>query len=377
MTRKEFITTNITAVAGNQTYLLITPTGGVAFWTASEPIATQIHSGSVFTPFLTPDATQLFGGVGNSAPDSITYSHPNTSYVTQGRMMSCAAELNCLNNAFNQYGSIAVYKTPLTYEKSVSLFPAEGWSDVSKTGSMPVANPIGGCQALSSQTLNGEAYVRPVRDGAYAVSMSHEREFEWRDVNDGEEMKTVHLGPLDFPGDVTIIAPLPSVHFNGPIPLWDNSYDTIVMRIEVPATVTDQSFIVSVWKRLSTSQPSTACCTLWLVSHPTAMTLPSAFILPSNASYLPPSLRKITLTFGNRSLTLSTVSLGSFPQCQGKSAPSPKEHTRSHPYLHPHANGPAHHSLPLARNALSLRQGRRLSPLRVRRKVRGRNVVNI
>jgi hypothetical protein len=248
VTRKEFITTNITAVAGNQTYLLITPTGGVAFWTASEPIATQIHSGSVFTPFLTPDATQLFGGVGNSAPDSITYSHPNTSYVTQGRMMSCAAELNCLNNAFNQYGSIAVYKTPLTYEKSVSLFPAEGWSDVSKTGSMPVANPIGGCQALSSQTLNGEAYVRPVRDGAYAVSMSHEREFEWRDVNDGEEMKTVHLGPLDFPGDVTIIAPLPSVHFNGPIPLWDNSYDTIVMRIEVPATVTDQSFIVSVWK---------------------------------------------------------------------------------------------------------------------------------
>jgi hypothetical protein len=248
VTRKEFVTTNITATAGNQTYILITPTGGVAFWSATEPTASQIHSGSVFTPFLTPDATQLFGGVGNSAIGASSYSHPNTSYVTQGRMMSCAAELNCLNNAFNQYGSIAVYKTPLIYEKSVSLLPAQGWTPVEKIGSMPIANPIGGCQALSSQTLNGEAYVRPVRDGAYAISMSHEREFEWRDVNDGEELGTVHLGPLDFEGDITNVAPLPSVHFNGPIPLWDNSYDTIVMRIEVPVGVTDQSFIVSVWK---------------------------------------------------------------------------------------------------------------------------------
>jgi hypothetical protein len=249
VTRKEFITTNITALAGNQTYVLITPTGGVAFWSASEPTIAQIHSGSVFTPFLTPDATQLFGGVGYSGLTASSYAHPNTSYVTQGRMMSCAAELNCLNNAFNQYGSIAVFKTPLTYERSVSLAPQAGvLASVNYTGSAPIANPIGGCQALSSQTLNGEAYVRPVRDGAYSVSMSHEREFEWRDVNDGEEMKTVHLGPLDFPGDVVLAGPLPSIHFNGPIPLWDNSFDTIVMRIEVPEGVVDQSFIVSVWK---------------------------------------------------------------------------------------------------------------------------------
>jgi hypothetical protein len=159
----------------------------------------------------------------------------NTSQLSKGRLMASSAELECLNNSFNQYGSITAWKVPL----QCTLSP------ITANGRQAVARTVNGIEGVARTIIGSQAYTAAVREGAYSVSMNREEEFDWIPFSDGETDSSIHsaffgAGPP---------APSPGVraNFNGPIVGWDNNFDTIVFRIDVPAAVVNQSFLFKRW----------------------------------------------------------------------------------------------------------------------------------
>ena len=239
--KKEFSTNTVVAPAGESTFLVVTPTTAVAFYRHSGVVGVEVKSGAEFDAVLHPDTGTMFPFAVNT--DADLYAGSNTTNVSKMRMMSCSAELNCLNNAFNQFGSIACYKTPLTVEL-ISRDAREAGPPVDDTQYTDLRAITGG-QAIAAVNLSSNNYIRPVRDGGYSVVMNRDNEFDWYPIWDGESMASTHP---------SIIAGQPSLtgynkmYFKGPLVGWDNGYDTIVFRIDVPPTVADQSFIFKVWK---------------------------------------------------------------------------------------------------------------------------------
>jgi hypothetical protein len=150
--------------------------------------------------------------------------------------MALSAEMVCLNNAFNQFGSIATFKTPLR-RTTINVHADAASKEQVRT--------VAGTAGLANKLINSEAEVTAVRDGAYAVAMNREEEFEWNDILDNESkssLQTCYASGTELGGYAKKIL------FNGPMACFDNGYDTIVFRIDVPTGVADQSFLLKTWK---------------------------------------------------------------------------------------------------------------------------------
>jgi len=233
-TKKDFVYQTVEAVAGEVTWIVVTPTAGVAWWGASQPapidpaVPVQWAAGATGGG-LFPDAGTLFPGVVDNGQPNLQMN--NTGEVVAGRMLSHCAELVVLNNAFNQFGSISTFKTPLLREIANQ---AAGGS---------VNYHISGNESLFKSPLSSEANVVPVRQGSYAVAMSREADFEFYPVLDDVTLSST------FPGyqQSTFPAPVAS-NYRGPAVCWDNGFDTIVFRIDVPAAVANQSFVLKIWR---------------------------------------------------------------------------------------------------------------------------------
>lgn len=236
--KKDYAYTSVTAEAGRVTYVIVTPTMGVAYYIA----AVNLVNGEMPAPndynttralnfrgVTFPDAGSLFPGVNTSDP-KVT----NSNNVVRGRMMGQSAELVVLNNAFHQFGSITTFKTPLNRTL------IEEFDTVSDTFAR---YQIVGSPALVAPIVFSNANVAPVREGSYAVSMSREAEFNFVDVLDDVSLASNfegYLAPPPTTADPTSLV--------GPSVLWDNGFDTIVFRIVVPPNVDTQSFILKVYK---------------------------------------------------------------------------------------------------------------------------------
>jgi len=226
LVKKDYVYTTIDCPPGISTYLLITPTAGVAYYRTSVPLGFNFSNPQAFTSYVFPDAGSLFKGATTAAAIAVS----NTNEVDRGRLITLCGELVCLNNAFNQYGSISCFKTPITRE----LAPMIGASDAKIR--------LNGVNAVGDPILNSDSYVVPVRDGAYSVSMNREQQFNFFDVLDD-----VTLGSI-FESYCDSNVPAGKATFTGPCVLWDNSYDTIVFRVDVPSGVPSQSFVLKIWK---------------------------------------------------------------------------------------------------------------------------------
>lgn len=236
--KKDFIYTTVTALPGQVAYFLMTPTAGTAYFAGtqalvpstdpvnfkSQPIGTD--QGGIF-----PDAPTLFPGC-----STVEVEVANSGEVVEGRMISHSAELVCVNNAFNQYGTITTLKTPIT---RVLVEQSDFGKDV--------AYRLMGAQALVKPTLTSEADVTPVRDGSYAVAMSKEAQFTFAPVLDDISIATDFPCYLENKVDSTVGS------FQGPAVIWDNGFDTIMFRVQVPLStelspVPPQVFILKVWR---------------------------------------------------------------------------------------------------------------------------------
>jgi hypothetical protein len=145
--------------------------------------------------------------------------------------------LVCINNAFNQYGTITAFRTPM------AAVPA----DVAPTGDNIHVTGADAFVELGTKgkLSNANAYIQPVRSGAYCVSMRGDDEYSFHSIRDEEsrgEDHTAWVGP-------SAVAPGNLINFKGPILFWDNSFDSIVFKIEVPVGApVPQDFIVKIWK---------------------------------------------------------------------------------------------------------------------------------
>jgi len=236
--KKDFIYTTVTALPGQVTYFLMTPTAGTAFFSAAQdllPSTTAVNfkalpagdsQGGIF-----PDAPTLFPGCATEETEVA-----NSGEVVEGRMISHSAELVCVNNSFNQYGTITTLKTPIT---RVLVEQSDFGRDV--------AYRLMGAQALVKETLTSEADVTPVRDGSYAVAMSKEAQFNFNPVLDDISIATDFPCYLENKVDSTVGS------FAGPAIIWDNGFDTIMFRVQVPVSLPEspvppQVFILKVWR---------------------------------------------------------------------------------------------------------------------------------
>jgi hypothetical protein len=237
ITKREFSVTTVNAAPGS-TWYIVTPSSGVSYWTATNSVP-GLGVGSVLSPILHPTANQLYSWIENATEED--FPGTNSSVVTDFRLTSMSAELACTTNAFNQYGSITCYKAPFkTKIISRESHITPNAVDDQYTDDLVME----GCQCLVDPTTSSDAYVAAVKDGAYAVSMNREAEFNWDTVRDGECLASQHSGffELGTPSAAN------RLKWTGPLVAHDNNYDSIVFRVDVPPGVVDQSFVFKVWK---------------------------------------------------------------------------------------------------------------------------------
>lgn len=230
--KKDYYYQTVECPAGKSTVFVITPTAGVSHWTTSLNIGTDMINGQAFTAVLYPDAEQVFGGVEFAA--GAGEQKTNTNMVDRARVVSMAAEMVCLTNSFHQYGSISTWKTPLSHTIV---------NDDGSSAGVLERYGIGGVEGLVNAQLSAEAQVSPVRDGTYSVSMNRENEFVWQDVMDNQTENSVTEGLFAGPGLTA-----DKTTWLGPIVAFDNGFDSIVIRVDVPVDVTAQSFVLKTWK---------------------------------------------------------------------------------------------------------------------------------
>lgn len=238
ITIKSYVTSTVTAAAGSATYFLMTPQGGVAFWKTVVPTTTDWVNGQDLTPTMFPKSSQIFHSIDHDEA-KVEFGGTNTEQVTRGRCVSTAAEMQCLNNAFNQYGSITAWKVPL----SCTLIPRTTTvlgNDHIYSGETSIM----GIYGVSREQVGSQAYSAAVKDGVYATAMNREGQYDFHPVIDGETQTTIHEA---FWGSPTA-SPGTRARFNGPIAIWDNNFDTIVFRVDIPPGVgNDQSFLLKRW----------------------------------------------------------------------------------------------------------------------------------
>lgn len=224
--KKDYMFETITATAGKATYIIITPTAGVSYYTPQLPPNTGVPlvDSNVMVGHYFADAADMFAGVSTSEEVA------NSDQLSKGRLMALSAELNCVNNSFNQYGTISAWKTPLS--RTIAAIDHAGFNISDNLA-------ITGGRGLVKVALDSQAYVEPVRRGVYSVSMNREENFSFFPVLD------------DINRDTDIEATFEGtekLHFVGAAPVFDNGFDTIIFRIDVPAGSVNQSFVLKIWK---------------------------------------------------------------------------------------------------------------------------------
>lgn len=224
------------------------PLSGLGFYPGMETAPTLPTGGGVYNETKTefPDWESVV------SPSGIN----NTTNISAARLVSLSAELQCTTNAFNQYGTIQCFKTPLQLVATPSI--ASGGDLVDLT------YHISGASALIPDAVSTGAYMAPVKDGAYVVSMNRNGgagNFEFSNLIDNSYASTtlystigssVPTPPAKGTTPRTHFTPAPNappvaqLGWKGTPILWDNHFDSIVFKIINPSA-TAQTFILKNW----------------------------------------------------------------------------------------------------------------------------------
>lgn len=235
--KKDYVYNTVTALAGKMTTFVACPTLGTAYYTSSIDL---LPDGSVppagyaasFIATNFPDAGSLFPGTEGTIADGIVC---NSNNVVRARALGHSAEMVCLNNAFNQYGSITTYKTPIMREVI---------SEVDSVGDDFAKYQLLGTSSLVVPTVFADANMVPVREGSYSVCMSRSADFNFSPILDDVVNNTTFQGfALGSPAGTPA-----QVGFRGAAVCWDNSFDSIVFRVVVPPSVENQSFVIKIFR---------------------------------------------------------------------------------------------------------------------------------
>lgn len=201
---------------------------------------------------------QYFAGGGPAGVD-------NTTQIAAGRVSALSAEMACVNNTYNRYGTIQVFKTPIQMV-SAPEFTVGGVIT-------PSTLSFTGLLSTISDAVTSGAYMAPVGDGAYAVSMSRNGgsgDFEFTPLLDNAYYQD---GMPSKVGQFEMLV-------KGVPVLFDNHFDSIVFKVIVPANTISQSFILKNW--VSVEWETIYGSFLHGISQPSPPRDPNAFKLYGN-----------------------------------------------------------------------------------------------
>lgn len=227
LTRKDVLNSSLSFAAGVDTFMLIAPTPGVAYWTITKPTGTFPVAGDQFTPVLFPGFNSLFPAT------SATVSN-RTQNVTAFRYASMCAGLYATSN-MNQYaGAITVWKIPISMSTAIvtDLVAATSRETLTVSG-------MSGVSAVATDN-----YTAAFIDGMYTQSTCNEPTFVFSDIYEG-------IQTLPLAGNSASQAAM-EAGFNagadataGGI-LGFGTMDSIVVRVQTP-TAAVNSAVLKVW----------------------------------------------------------------------------------------------------------------------------------
>lgn len=239
--------TTITCAVGQTTMIVCTPTLPMACYSVAYTASNggMPSSGSVYDTLQVAPVTPSGGGMYSETKTEFSdwfqainqTGNDNSSNISAGRLVSLSAELQCVNNSFNQYGTVQVFKTPLQLVPTPATASGGTISDLNYQ--------ITGANGLITDATSTGAYIAPVRDGAYSVSMNRNGgagNFEFSQIIDNSWISSTMYASIAATS--TGVLKLP---FKGVPLLWDNHYDSIIFKVIVPAGTVAQSFILKNW----------------------------------------------------------------------------------------------------------------------------------
>lgn len=160
--------------AATDTYIVVAPTPGVAYWTFTVAANTAITSANaILNPQVYSDFTSLFGDPSSGAS-------LRTSNVEAFRYASTAIGLYPTSNLMQFAGSISLWKAPLklSMENRVVKLSATAGATTSQE-----THVINGLEALTA--IGRENYTESFIKGTYAITTCNQPEFEFKNILEG------------------------------------------------------------------------------------------------------------------------------------------------------------------------------------------------
>jgi hypothetical protein len=210
--RKDVLTQSINFTANSDTYIVIAPTPGVAYWTTNVPVGTSL-AGATLTAVPMPGFTTLFG----------TTSQSRATQVTAFRYASMVAGLYPTSNLMQFAGSINVWKIPLKQELA-SYFVAVPTTPV--TTLAQEAWTINGLESLDS--VGNDNYSGSFIEGCFSQSVNNEPTFAFNSIMEG--LSTVPSSAVSL----ATVGQFLTLNATGAGYMGMGSMDTIVIKVSSP-----------------------------------------------------------------------------------------------------------------------------------------------
>lgn len=183
LSRKHVLTQSISFPAGRDTYILVAPTPGVAYWTCDVAIGGTIAA-QTFKAVPMPGFTGLFGRERGLRADQ----------VSAFRYASMVAGLYPTSNLMQFAGAISVWKVPLSAALT-SYDQALVSAGVTIPQTVWAVNGLQGLNAVSPDNYTGSFI-----EGMFSQSVSNEAEFDFHPILEGLQKVPPELTTLEESG---------------------------------------------------------------------------------------------------------------------------------------------------------------------------------
>lgn len=235
--RKDVFTNTLNFAVDLDTFILVMPTPGVAYWSCTVEVGTFPTQSTVWTPTYNASFTTLFGATSDQTVDAPTDPVERGTNVSKFRYASNVCEITPTSNFTQFAGSITVWKVPITMLDSVQSTGA-GDAQVSS-----VQKSLVGVEGLTRVSPDNKPF--KFLDGAFSMAVNTQPGWDFSPVLSG-------------------VTRIPSVgQSNTNNPTWGQfqgdfiglgSLQSLVFRVSTPTGAVNAS-IIKVWSCIE-YQPS-------------------------------------------------------------------------------------------------------------------------
>ena len=175
--RKDVYTNTLSFTVDLDTFILVMPTPGVAYWTCTVAIGEFPTQETVWTPVYNASFTTLFGATSNQEVDAPVDPVERGMNVAKFRYASNVCEITPTSNFTQFAGSITVWKVPITMLDSVQT-TGEGAAQVST-----VQKSLVGVEGLKRVSPDNKPF--KFLDGAFSMAVNSQPTWDFSPILSG------------------------------------------------------------------------------------------------------------------------------------------------------------------------------------------------